>query len=150
MTVTAHLYEIFIRAPRQRVWDALVDERDTTRYFHGTRFESSLEPGAPYVCRIVDADRPATDGVIEVFDPPCSRRVLVERWGHHASVDTMAGLGGAGRRGGQGAHHRRRHAALAVVGDLYEPRDWDGDCGELIGALVRLGVRSHFRPPGPS
>lgn len=70
MAATAHLYEIFIKAPRQRVWDALIEEEDTTRYFHGTRFESTFEPGAPFLNRIVDADMPAADGVIEEFDPP--------------------------------------------------------------------------------
>ena len=73
----AHVYEIFIRAPRERVWKALIDPEFTTQYFHGTRFESSFEPGARYVNRIVDADRPAADGTIEVFDPP-SR--LVYTW----------------------------------------------------------------------
>ena len=77
MTATAHVYEIFIRAPRQRVWDALIDPGYTTKYFHGTRFESTFEPGAPFVNRIVDADRLAADGTIEVFDPP-SR--LVYTW----------------------------------------------------------------------
>ena len=70
MAATAHLYEIFIKAPRQRVWDALIEEEYTTRYFHGTRFESTFEPGAPFVNRIVAADAPAVDGVIEEFDPP--------------------------------------------------------------------------------
>lgn len=75
MAATAHLYEIFIKAPRQRVWDALVKEEYTTKYFHGTRFESTFEPGAPFVNRIVAADAPAADGVIEEFDPP-NRLVL--------------------------------------------------------------------------
>lgn len=75
MTAAAHVYEIFIRAPRERVWSALVDPEYTTRYFHGTRFESSFEPGARYVNRIVAEDRPAVDGTIEVFDPP-SRLVM--------------------------------------------------------------------------
>jgi uncharacterized protein YndB with AHSA1/START domain len=78
MTMTpAHVYEIFIRAPRERVWNALIDPEYTTRYFHGTRFESSFEPGAPYVSRIVEQDRLAVDGTIEVFEPP-SR--LVYTW----------------------------------------------------------------------
>lgn len=77
MTTTTHLYEIFIKAPRQRVWDALIAEADTVRYFHGTRFESTFEPGAPFVNRIVAIDLPAVDGVIEVYDPP-SR--LVYTW----------------------------------------------------------------------
>jgi uncharacterized protein YndB with AHSA1/START domain len=77
MAAAAHVYEIFISAPRQRVWDALIDTEYTTKYFHGTRFESTFEPGAPFVNRIVDADRLAADGTIEVFEPP-SR--LVYTW----------------------------------------------------------------------
>ena len=77
MSAATHVYEIFIRAPQQQVWDALIKPEYTTRYFHGTRFESSFEPGARFVNRIVAADRPAADGVIEVFDPP-SR--LVYTW----------------------------------------------------------------------
>jgi uncharacterized protein YndB with AHSA1/START domain len=86
MPTAAHLYEIFIKAPRQRVWDALTAEGDTTRYFHGTRFESTFEPGAPFVNRIVAADRPAADGTIEVFDPP---NRLVYTW-HVLYDDEMA------------------------------------------------------------
>ncbi len=77
MAAAAHVYEIFIRASRERVWEALTAEADTVRYFHGTRFESTFEQGAPFVNRIVAADQPAADGVIEVFEPP-SR--LVYTW----------------------------------------------------------------------
>lgn len=77
MTAAAHVYEIFIAAPQQRVWDALVDPEYTTRYFHGTRFESSFEPGARYMCRVAESGREAVDGEIEVFDPP---RRLVMTW----------------------------------------------------------------------
>ena len=70
MTGAAHVYEIYIRASRQRVWDALTAEDDTVQYFHGTRFESTFEPGAPFINRIVAADRPATEGTVEVFEPP--------------------------------------------------------------------------------
>jgi uncharacterized protein YndB with AHSA1/START domain len=83
---TAHVYEMFVKAPRQRVWDALVDEADTVRYFHGTRFETSFEPGAPYVSRVVAVDAPAVDGVIEVVDPP---NRLVYTW-HVVYDDEMA------------------------------------------------------------
>ena len=74
---SAHIYEIFIRAPRERVWNALIDPEFTTQYFHGTRFESSFEPGARFVNRIVEQDRPAADGTIEVFEPPTR---LVYTW----------------------------------------------------------------------
>ncbi len=82
MAATAHLYEIFIRAPRERVWQALVDPADTVRYFHGTRFDSSFEPGEVVRNVIVDGDRLAVDGVIETFDPP---HRLVMTW--HVNYD---------------------------------------------------------------
>jgi uncharacterized protein YndB with AHSA1/START domain len=77
MTAAAHVYEIFIRAPRQQVWDALIEPEYTTRYFHGTAIESAFEPGARFVSRVADGGREAVDGTIEVFEPP-SR--LVYTW----------------------------------------------------------------------
>ena len=70
LTATVHLYEIFIRAPRERVWQALTDPDDTVRYFHGTRFDSTFEPGAPFRNVIVDGEVLAADGVVETFEPP--------------------------------------------------------------------------------
>ena len=70
MAATVHLYEVFIRAPRERVWQALVDPDDTVRYFHGTRFDSTFEPGAPFRNVIVDGNVLAVDGVVETFEPP--------------------------------------------------------------------------------
>lgn len=82
MTATAHLYEIFIRAPRERVWQALVDPDDTVQYFHGTRFDSTFEPGATFQNVIVDGERLAVDGVVETFAPP---HRLVITW--HVNYD---------------------------------------------------------------
>lgn len=70
MTAAAHVYEIFIRAPRERVWEALVDPDQTVEYFHRTRIESSFEPGAPYRYVLATDDRDAVDGEIEVCEPP--------------------------------------------------------------------------------
>ena len=70
MAATAHLYEIFIRAPRHTVWDALTNPDQTVRYFHRTRLESSFRPGEPYRYVFDSTDADAVDGVIETFDPP--------------------------------------------------------------------------------
>lgn len=70
MTATAHLYEIFIQAPRERVWAAITDPAITVKYFHGTRLESSFKPGERFRY-VVDAnDVDAVDGTIETFEPP--------------------------------------------------------------------------------
>lgn len=70
MAAGAHLYEIFVRAPRETVWEALTDPDHTVRYFHATRVESSFRPGEPWRFVRADDDRDAVEGVIETFDPP--------------------------------------------------------------------------------
>ena len=70
MAATVHLYEIFIRAPRETVWKALTDPEITVRYFHHTRLESSFRPGEAYRYVLDGTDADAVDGVIETFDPP--------------------------------------------------------------------------------
>jgi uncharacterized protein YndB with AHSA1/START domain len=82
MSSTIHMYEVFIRAPRERVWQALVDPDDTVRYFHGTRFDSTFEPGAAFHNVIVDGGQLAVDGVVETFEPP---HRLVITW--HVNYD---------------------------------------------------------------
>jgi uncharacterized protein YndB with AHSA1/START domain len=66
---TAHVYEIYIHAPIERVWDALLDPEFTTQYFHGTTFVSDPRPGSGFR-NVLPGDRDAADGVIEVIDPP--------------------------------------------------------------------------------
>lgn len=70
MAATVHLYEIFIHAPRERVWQALTDPTDTVAYFHGTRFDSTFEPGSTFRNVIVDGERVAVEGVVETCAPP--------------------------------------------------------------------------------
>lgn len=86
MAATAHLYEIFIRAPRETVWEALTSPELTRRYFHHTRLESSFLPGEPYRYVLDHNDADAVDGVIETFDPP---HRLVMTW-HVLYDDEMA------------------------------------------------------------
>jgi uncharacterized protein YndB with AHSA1/START domain len=76
VTKPKHIYQTYIRATAEQVWQAITDPEFTRRYFHAQRFESSLEPGSPY--RFVSAD--GTDsvvGTIEEVDPP---RRLVMTW----------------------------------------------------------------------
>lgn len=70
MAAGAHLYEIFIRAPRETVWAALTDPEHTVRYFHGTRIESSFRPGEKWRFVRADDDTDAVEGEIETYDPP--------------------------------------------------------------------------------
>jgi uncharacterized protein YndB with AHSA1/START domain len=69
MAITKHVYQIFIKATPQQVWDAIIEPSWTRRYFHDTAFDSPPVKGEPYRTTISDG-RPAIDGVIEELDPP--------------------------------------------------------------------------------
>ena len=69
MAITKHVYQIFIKASPEQVWEAIVEPSWTRRYFHGTAFDSSPAKGEPYRTTRGDG-RPAVDGVIEELDPP--------------------------------------------------------------------------------
>lgn len=85
MTATTHRYERFVGAPRERVWDALVDPEQTVCYFHRTRIESSFRPGEK-VRYVLDADdRDVVEGEVETFEPP-HRLVMTWRFVHDAEL----------------------------------------------------------------
>jgi uncharacterized protein YndB with AHSA1/START domain len=74
---TTQVYSIFIRATPEQVWDGITKPEFTTRFFHGTRVDSSFEPGSPYRSLAGDSDQEVTDGEILESDPP---RMLRHTW----------------------------------------------------------------------
>ena len=82
MAITKHVYQTFIKATPEQVWDAIVEPSWTRRYFHGTAFDSPPTQGEAYRTSLADG-RPAVDGVIEEMDPP---KRLVMTW--HVLYDT--------------------------------------------------------------
>ena len=71
-----HIYQTYIRASAERVWQAITDPEFTKRYWHRTAFESAFEPGSPY--RMVSPDgSDAVVGTIEEVEP---NRRLVMTW----------------------------------------------------------------------
>jgi len=76
MASTRHVYRIYVKAPIERVWSALVEPDFTRRYFHGTAFDTPPVAGQPYRTSMVDGS-PAVDGQIEVIEPP---HTLVMTW----------------------------------------------------------------------
>ena len=91
MTATRHVYRIYVKAPIESVWNALVDPDFTRRYFHGTAFDAPPAAGAAYRTSMADG-RPAVDGTIEVLDPP---HRLVMTW--HVLYDPEMGEEPPGR-----------------------------------------------------
>ena len=76
MAVARHQYRIFIKAPIDQVWNALLDPAFTRRYFHGTAFETPLVVGQPYRS-LADDGQAIVDGTIEQLEAP---HRLVQTW----------------------------------------------------------------------
>ncbi len=76
MTTPQHLYQIYIKADPDRVWQAITDPAFTSRYFHRTAIESTFEAGAGYRYVLPDGDT-AAEGTVEVVEPG---RRLVLTW----------------------------------------------------------------------
>jgi uncharacterized protein YndB with AHSA1/START domain len=76
MAITKHVYQIFVKATPEQVWEAITEPSWTRRYFHGTAFESPPVAGEPYRTSMEDGP-PAVEGTIEEMDPP---KRLVMTW----------------------------------------------------------------------
>ncbi len=73
---TSHVYQIYIRAGIETVWNAIVDPAFTRQYFFGSSFEAPPVAGGEYRSVLADGSL-GVDGVIEELDPP---HRLVQTW----------------------------------------------------------------------
>ena len=74
---TTQVYSVFIRATPEQVWDGITKPEFTTRYFYGTKIDSTFEPGAPYLSVAGDGGETLVDGEVLESDPP---RMLKHTW----------------------------------------------------------------------
>ena len=74
---TTQVYQVFIRATPEQVWQAITDPDWTQRYFHGTRKEYDLRPGGRFRSVSADSGEPMVDGEVLEVDAP---RKLVQTW----------------------------------------------------------------------
>jgi uncharacterized protein YndB with AHSA1/START domain len=80
MTVTTdsalatQVYQVFIKATPEAIWDAIVKPEFTTKYFHGGRVETTGEAGTPMRMFGPDGQKWG-DEIIQESDPP--RRLVV-------------------------------------------------------------------------
>ena len=72
-----HVYQVYIKASAEQIWDAITKPEFTSRYFFGTRVESTLDEGSPFVYRSADGSDVAVDGQVLESDPP---QKLVHTW----------------------------------------------------------------------
>jgi len=70
---TPQLYQVFIRAIAEQIWDAITKPEYTERYFHGAHVENTADR---HVAHGPDGSDWG-DGLVLEFDPP---RRLVHEW----------------------------------------------------------------------
>jgi len=82
-TRTMQVHRVYITAPAQRVWDALLSPEWTDRYGYGGFVQSDLRPGSSYVTTAGSGMQeygiagPIIDGEVIESDPP---RRFVQTW----------------------------------------------------------------------
>lgn len=71
---TKSVYEVYVKAPQERVWEAITSPELTRRYYYGTEAHSDWQAGSRIEYLYPDG-RLAADGTILEADPP--RRVTM-------------------------------------------------------------------------
>lgn len=86
MAAGRHVYELFIKATPDQVWQGITDPEFTRRYFFGTAVESSFAADSPYRYRMGDGSD-AVLGTVEVAEPPSK---LVMTWSFQYAPELAA------------------------------------------------------------
>jgi uncharacterized protein YndB with AHSA1/START domain len=74
---TTQVYELYIKATQEEVWDAITNPAIVARFFHGARVESTYEVGSRLRSLSPDGSDVWGDDTILECDPP---RRLVHTW----------------------------------------------------------------------
>jgi uncharacterized protein YndB with AHSA1/START domain len=74
---TTQVYQVFIKATAEQVWDGITKPEYVDQYFHSCRLQAPLEAGGRYVGRSPDGTQVWVDAEIIDFDPP---RRLQHAW----------------------------------------------------------------------
>lgn len=64
------VYQLFIKAPPERVWEAITTPEFTTRYYYGCALESDLAVGSALTYMAPDGSGPLIAGEVLEADPP--------------------------------------------------------------------------------
>lgn len=74
---TTQVYQVFIKATPERIWEAITSPEFTTRYFHGAYVDSTFEVGAPFRSYSTDRSQLWVDGEVVAAERP---RRLQHTW----------------------------------------------------------------------
>ncbi len=67
---TTQVYQVFIKASPDQIWDAITKPEFTSRYFYGSLVDSTLEVGTPHRGWSPDRETLWVDGEVLDSDPP--------------------------------------------------------------------------------
>jgi len=82
-----HVYDVYIRATPDRVWEAITSGELTKRWFHGTRLTGDLRPGAK-IQYLGNDGEPAVEGeVVEISAPTRFVHTWSSNWGEEFAND---------------------------------------------------------------
>lgn len=87
MNTFDHVYSVFTQAPPERVWRAITDGDETVRYYYGSRFASSLEPGAELSYAYPDGSIAADGRILEIDPPRRLRMTFHARWDEQIAAE---------------------------------------------------------------
>jgi uncharacterized protein YndB with AHSA1/START domain len=71
------VYQVFIKASPEQIWDAITKPEFIAKYFHGAHVDSTFEPGASYKSWSPDRSQLWVDAEIYESEPP---RKLSHSW----------------------------------------------------------------------
>jgi len=74
INLTTQVYQVFIKATPERIWEAITNPEFTTKYFYGARIEVTPEWRRTYA---PDGGESWGEGAVTEFEPP---RRLVHEW----------------------------------------------------------------------
>jgi uncharacterized protein YndB with AHSA1/START domain len=75
--LTVQVYQLFIKATPDAIWDAITKPEFTQQYFHGSRADFDLRRGGAYRGLAGDGDTVLVEGEVVEVDRP---RKLVHTW----------------------------------------------------------------------
>jgi uncharacterized protein YndB with AHSA1/START domain/DNA-binding transcriptional ArsR family regulator len=64
------VYQVFIKALPEQVWDAVTKPEFTTRYYYNTFLKTDLTVGSPFTYTFGDGGPPIVEGQVLASDPP--------------------------------------------------------------------------------
>ncbi len=74
---TTQVYQVFIKASPERIWDAITKPELIAKYFHGSQLEEEIQAGGRWRAWSPDHSKLWLDAEVLEFDPP---RKLSHAW----------------------------------------------------------------------